>query len=371
MNFKYLNSLLSIIFFVGVSFAQETCPLPVMVQVDNSDGSLSEGNVKLLDSKLQQLVATRGFGSSAELSHLCLRATICETGDKQVISGNRPVVAGSFDIYLVLTNLLSGENFGGENISLKGAGNSEAQLVQSAIARVNPSNRDLQIFLQNSRVKVFDYYRSHIPSILQQSRAFSQRGEYDKALYLLGTVPPCVEGYDTIASQMLATFQEYIDVDCTQKLNKARAVWAANQNEEGAKAAASYLAAIDSRSSCFPEAMELLEVIGSRIDENLRRIIAREDEERALQFELIRGKADLERQQVENEFLLRQQEIDAIRQLLLAYAQSVLGPIINQQLNNQNGGVPNGGRPDNYPDGERNNRGDSGNSNGGVSVYIH
>lgn len=324
-------------FFIAITLtaisqmlAQETCPLPIMVAVDNSDETLSPANVKYLDSKLQQLVSYRGFGSKAELSHLCLVASVSETGDKQVISGNRPLVTGSFDVTIVLTNVLSGERFGADNITVSGSGNNEARMIQGAMSQINPANSDLQRFIQNSCVKVFDYYRSHIPSIIAQAKALSQRGEYNDALYLLSTVPPCVEGYDTIGSVMLATYQEYLNVDCNQKLMAARAAWEASQNEEGARVAAGYIAAIDPRSACYEEARELLDKISARIDENLRRIIAREDEDRALEHELIRGEADLKRKQVENDFLLRQQEIEALRQLYQVYAESVLKPLLEQ-----------------------------------------
>lgn len=312
--------------------AQETCPLPIMVDVDNSDGVLSDANVKLLDSKLKQLVASKGYGSNAELSHLCLQASVSDNGDKQYISGTRPVVSGSYEVYVVLTNLLSGENFGARNISVSGAGHSEGQQLQAAVSRVNPQNKELQIFLQDARIKVFDYYRSHIPSIISQALSETQRGNYDKALYILATVPPCVEGQDSVASVMLRVYQEYLDVDCNKKLAAARSVWKATQNEEGASAAAAYIAAIDRRSSCYAEAQELLAEIGGRIDENLRRIIAREDEDRALEHELIRGEADLRRQQVQNDFENRQAEIEAIRQIGLAYAQNVIGEKVRNEL---------------------------------------
>lgn len=329
--FKYLFSAIAAFSLYTTAVAQETCPLPIMVQVDNSDGALSDANVKFLDSKLKQLVASKGYGSSAELSHLCLMASVSETGDKQAISGTRMVVSGSFDVYLVLTNLLSGEDFGADNITVRGAGNNEAQMIHAAVARINPSNKELQRFLQNARVKVFDYYRSHIPSIISQARSESQRGNYDKALYLLSTVPPCVEGQDSVAKVMFDIFQDYLDVDCNKKLAAARSIWKSSQDEEGARAAAAYLAAIDSRSSCYGPAQELLGEISGRIDENLRRIIAREDEDRALEHELIRGEADLRRKKVENEFILRQQEIDAIRQISEAYVKSVLGPMVQKE----------------------------------------
>ncbi len=310
--------------------AQETCPLPIMVAVDNSNETLSSANVKYLDSKLQQIVAHRGLGSKAELSHLCLVASVSETGDKQVISGNRPLVTGSYDVMIVLTNVLSGEQFGADNITISGSGNNEASMIQGALSKINPANSDLQHFIQQSCVKVFDYYRSHIPAIIAQAKAMSQRGEYNDALYLLSTVPPCVEGYDTIGSVMLATYQDYLNVDCNQKLMAARAAWEASQNEEGAKVAAGYIAAIDPRSGCYEDARELLDKISGCIDENLRRIITRENEDRALEHELIRGEAELKRKQVENEFLLRQQEIEALRQLYQVYAESVLKTLLEQ-----------------------------------------
>lgn len=347
MNIKHiiLAATIAIMSCNGI-YAQETCPLPVMVKVDKSDSNLSQANIKFLDSKLRQLVATRGFGSNAELSHLCLMASVSETGDKQVISGNRPVVSGSFDVYMVLTNLLSGENFGADNITIKGVGNTESQMMQSAMSRINPSNSDLQRFIQNARVKVFDYYRSHIPSIISQAKALSQRGEYEKALYMLSTVPPCVDGYDSVATAMLDTYYEYLDVDCHQKLAAARAIWASTQTDDGAAAAAAYIAAIDHRSSCYEEAMALLAEMSGRVDENLRRVIAREDEDRAFEKELVRGEVELRRQQVANDFALRQQEIDAIRQIGLAYAQSVIGQKV------QDADAPKPAQPEGSPSAE-------------------
>lgn len=333
----YRKILLTIV-ILSVAFkvtAQETCPLPIMVETENANHALSGENERLLNLKLQQLVASNGFGSSAELSHLCLRASVSENGDKQIISGNRPIVSGSFDVYLVLTNLISGENFGADRISLKGAGNNEERMIQSALARINPTNVELQRFIQNARVKVFDYYRSHIPFIINEAAVLSRRGYYDKALYLLSTVPQCVEGYDSICGAMLKTFDEYLDVDCHKKLAKANSIWATCKTDEGANAAAAYLAAIDHRSTCYPEALELLKKISDRIDENIKRMIAQEDEERELELELIRGEQEMKRKQIENDFQLRQQEIDAIRQLSQSYVQSVVGPLLNRDKMNQ------------------------------------
>lgn len=319
--------------------AQETCPLPVMVRVDGSDGTLTKENARLLTQKLTQLVSTQGFGSNAELSHLCLLATISDRGDREVISGTRPVFTGTFDVYLVLTNLLSGENFGSESFTVKGSGTSEGKMMQTALSRINPSNASLQRFIQNSKVKTFDYYRSHLPSIIGEANNLSERGDYDKALYILSTVPPCIDGYEKVEDAMMLTFTKYLDVDCHQKLAKANAIWTVNKDSEGAAAAAAYIAAIDHRSSCYGEARELLSKISDKLDADVLRQLAIEDEERNLEIELIRGEADLRKQKQNQDYQLRSMEIDALRQLSQAYVESVIGPLVRQ----------NESQGDNYP----------------------
>lgn len=323
--------IISILAAILPARAQETCPLPVMVRVDDSGGALTSENARLLTQKLTQLVSSKGFGSSAELSHLCLTASVSDRGDREVISGTRPVVTGSFDVYLVLTNMLSGENFGSDNITLKGAGVSEGKMMQTALSRINPSDAALQRFIQNSKVKAFDYYRSHIPSIIKEADALSDRGDYDKALYVLSTVPPCIDGYEAVEDAMRQTFTKYLDVDCHKKLSKANAVWAVSKDEDGAAAAAAYIAAIDHRSSCYEEARELLAKISDKLDEDIRRSLAIEDEQRNLEIELIRGEAELRKDKQDKDYQLRSMEIDALRQLSQAYVESVLGPVLRQQ----------------------------------------
>lgn len=292
------------------------CELPVMVSVTESDCTLSGANIEMLQNKITQAVTTEGFGGS-ELSHLCLTVSVSET-DKQVTSGTRPVVSQGIEIYLVLTNLLGGEKFGSTSIAVRGAGHNEAQALRKAISGINTSNRDLQRFLARARDKVTAYYAGHIPSIIRQSQVLATRGEYEKALYTLGTVPPCTPGYDDVADAMMAVWQTYIDKDCADKLSKAMAVWHAAQTEEAAMTAAAYLAAIDHRSACAEDARALLAEISGKIGENIARVIAREDEDRAFDKEQKRAEIDL-----------RRQEIDAMRQLALAYAQYVLGPVVD------------------------------------------
>ncbi len=310
---------------VSTAVAQDTadCRLPVMVKVNEGSCELSGPNVELLTNKLEQVVGSEGFGGS-ELSHLCLTASVSET-DRQVISGSRPLITTRMDVYLVLSNVISGEKFGASSIAVSGAGRNDAQAFRKALAGINTANPDLSKFLTSARRKVFDYYEAHIPAIIQQSNVLANRGEYEKALFMLSTVPPCCKGYDSVGDAMLAVWQTYLDQDCAEKLAKATAVWRASQTDEAALMAASYLAAIDRKSACVEGADALLNEIAGKVGENIARVIAREDEDRAFEKEQVRAAIDMQRE----ELAIKRDKVDAIRQLALAYAQFVLGPVVN------------------------------------------
>lgn len=67
---------------------------------------------------------------------------------------------------------------------------------------------------------------------------------------------------------MLDIYQEYVDYDCAVKVNKARAIWNASQDKDGAALAGAYLASIDPASSCWDEALALAEQIRMRIGDD-------------------------------------------------------------------------------------------------------
>lgn len=291
------------------------CELPVMVTVSDKSALNSEV-ANLLKARLERIVCRDGFGG-ADMSHLCLTASVVPI-DKEIMSGMRPLVTAKVEVTLVMSNLMGGEKFGAITTTLSGGGKNEDLAVKSAIARMNANDKTFQDFMKQCHAKVFDYYRAHIPAIIKQSEVMANRGEYEKALYSLACVPPCVEGYDKVGDAMLAVWQEYLDEDCSEKLAKAKAVWHSSQTEEAAKIAAAYLASINRKSACVEEAEALLAEISDKISGNISRLLAQEDEDRAFNKDQAR---------IDNE--LRQQQIDAIRELSLSYVQNVVGPLVD------------------------------------------
>lgn len=293
------------------AFADNSCQMPITVEVSAQDGMLTEANVNLLANKLTQVVSTAGFGGG-DAATLCLTASVSET-QKDVISGTRPTVAASYDVYLVIYNMLTGDKYGATSLSIKGSGQSEARCVQAAIAQINTANADLMGFVRTAHDKLFDYYNGHLPAIIQKAKVLAGREDFESALALLYEVPECVNNYDTVGDEMVAIWLRYVDLDCKRKLAQAKAIWATGKDAENARAAAAYLAAIHPDSGCQDDAKTLMAEIEKYLDDETARKLAKEADELAYQ-----------RQNEQFEMELRRYQLDMARELSMAYIQAMV-----------------------------------------------
>lgn len=244
--------------------AQEDCPVPMMVLVPEQAAPVPATSQAALETRMRQMVTQNGMEGGAKFSNFCLVANVIESS-KELLAGARPLVTLTVELELFVGNNYTGEKFASSSITLNGAGRNEAKAYQAAFANVRSGNAQIQKFLKDAKQKVNEYYATRVPAIIQQAKAFAIRHEYEEAMCLLASVPVCSNGYEEVEQYMLTLFQDYIDYDCATKVAKARAIWNATQNEEGAALAGAYLAAIDPSSSCYEEALQLAEVIRQRI----------------------------------------------------------------------------------------------------------
>lgn len=293
---------LTLAMFVSAAFdikAQSDCIVPMMVLVPQQVDSLAPMAQTKLESKLRQIVTINGMEGGALFSNFCIVANLVE-GSKEVTSGLRPLVTVTTDLELFVGNNYTGEKFASTSITLNGAGRNESKAYSSAFGGITTGNAQMQKFLKDAKQKVNQYYETQVPNIITQAQGFAIRREYEEALCLLTSVPTCCSKYTEVKRCMLEIYQQYVDYDCTVKVSKARAIWNANQNREGAAFAGAYLASIDPASSCWDDALALAELIRTRIGDDWE-----------FSKELIRDSVMLEKAKIE-----------AIRAIGVAYGQN-------------------------------------------------
>lgn len=279
--------------------AQGDCIIPMMVIVPQQVDSLAPMAQNKLESKMRQMVTMNGMEGGASFSNFCIVANIVE-GSKEVTSGLRPLVTVTSDLELYVGNNYTGEKFASTTIALNGAGRNESKAYTSAFGGINISNPQIRNFLKDAKQKVVQYYETQVPKIISQACGFAIRREYEEALCLLTSVPVCCSRYSDVEKCMLDIYQQYVDYDCAVKVNKARAIWNANQNKEGAVLAGAYLASVDPASSCWDDVLALAETIRERIGDDW----------------------EFSKELMRDSVMLEKAKIDAIRAIGVAFGQN-------------------------------------------------
>ncbi len=316
--------------------APKYCSLPVMVKLMPTEQELSFSDKALLESKINRLVSMDGYGGS-DLSYLCLTVAVVPTGG-QTIAGTRPVITKELDVYLSLINVLGGERFGSTQISVTGAGQNQNQAMHAALSKLNSEDPSVREFLKDAHRRVLQYYRSAIPSIVGRAQLLASRDEYEKALFLLSTVPDCTPGYDAVGEAVLTIWQAYLDHDCAAKIATARAKWRSNMTADVAEEVAAILATIDSRSACSDEADALLQEISDTVGRTISRNTTLQDEQREYERQLVLNEQEFQHNQIElerNRQELERQRIEAINSLAGEYGRLFLLQALENLENGQ------------------------------------
>lgn len=246
--------------------AQDNCAFPMTILIAENVADFSPSAQAQLESKMRQIVTQNGMSGGVKFSNFCIVANLIE-GTKNLTSGLRPLVTVSVDLTISIGNSFTGDRFASTAITLNGAGPNESRAYTAALASVNANNPQLQQFMKNTKKKIINYYETQTGNIIRKAKTLAGQQNFEEALYLLTSIPTCINKYDDVERATLSIFQSYLDLDCTAKINKAKAIWAASQDREGAKLAGAYIAAINPASTCTDDAQYLIDVINQRIGE--------------------------------------------------------------------------------------------------------
>jgi hypothetical protein len=296
--------------------AQDQCEFPLTIVVPEQTVELSPMAQTQLTSKIRQAVTQNGMAGGARYSNFCIVANLVETS-KQATSGLRPLITVTTGLELYVANTRTGDKFSSTSITLSGAGKNEKMAYMAAISSLNPQNTALQSFMKSTKKKIVAFYDAQTNNIIRQAKSLSTKQDFEQALYLLTSIPTCINNYNAVEAAILSTFQTFVNQDCTAKINKARQAWNASQDREGAKIAGAYLAAINPAAQCNDEAMELADEIRERIGE---------------EWEWAKDLKEFGKEMARSQVELEKMRIEAARAIGEAYAE-------NQQQNitiNQN-----------------------------------
>ena len=296
--------------------AQAQCEFPLTIVIPDQAVELSPMAKSQLTSKIRQAVTQNGMAGGTRFSNFCIVANLVETS-KNLTSGLRPLVTVTMGLELYVANTRTGDKFGSTSLNLSGAGQNEKLAHMASISSLNPQNTALQSFMKATKKKIMSYYDGQTNNIIRQAKSLSTKQDFEQAMFLLTSIPTCINNYDDVEAAILSSFQTYLNQDCAGKINKARHAWNASQDREGAKIAGAYLAAINPAAQCYDDAMELADEIRERIGE---------------EWEWAKDLKEFGKEMARSQVELEKMRIEAARAIGEAYAENQPDITINQNF---------------------------------------
>lgn len=258
----------------------------------------------LLETKLNQISTNNGIGGGSLNPRFIITAFV-NIGTKDIISGPPQMIAQNLDISIFIGDAIENKIYSSVIIPLKGVGTNENKSFIDAIKNLNTKAKPINLFIGEGKNKIIEYYNTKCDFILQQAESLAKREQFNEAIYKLSTVPEvCKECYFKSLETTEIIYKEKINNEGKNYLYQARAIWATNQDSEGASRALENILKIDKNSSSFIQVDALLKTISNKLSV---------DEKERL---------EQQKQTEKKEYDLENKRIEAYREIALEYAKN-------------------------------------------------
>ena len=272
------NFVVLILFMLSMTtFAQSTDEGRISIQAIMPDGVIPVEASNNLETRMQRMLVSNGFGDNGYVERFVLTAKVDVTS-KDVVPSTPARISEKMDVTFFVGDVVENKLYASCTMSLQGIGTNENKALISAFSRLNPNQKVFAEMLEKAKTKIVDYYTNHCFEEINKARTMASVGNYDEAISRMLAVPNvCSDCHDKCQNAATVFYQQKIDAFGLQLLNMARNAWMKNQSEEGAYEVAQYLDKISPYSSCFAEADKLRSEVSSKL---------RADEQRAWEMQV-------------------------------------------------------------------------------------
>ena len=206
---------------------------------------------------------------------------------------------------------------------LAGIGENENKSFIQAFQRINAQNPKIQELLNNSKVRIIEYYSTNCEKILTEANLLKNSQNYDEAIAKLVSVPyVCEECYTKANDEALNVYNEKINTEGLILIQQARSAWLVKRDYACGDSALTILSQINPQAACIPQAQELIE----QINTHLRGIEAAEAAWRREQWEWKKkqyeDRLSMEKQQQADRTMLISQAIGAVENIGVAFGKN-------------------------------------------------
>lgn len=246
----------------------QDCELPVAVVIGEQTTELPEPACSVLGNSLNRLAVSSGMNTALGFTDFVLTAKI-DVLDKHILAGPPSQVCYNLGVTLYVANAATKTKFSSAYIELSGVGTNETKSMTDALRRITVNHAAVKRMIMDGRKKIVNYYDANYQTVLKEAERKAAMRRYEEAIALAMSIPSCSKGYESAYTLGLDIYGRYCDKLNLALLNRARAIWGAQQNGQAALEAGELLARIDPEAGCYNDAAVLMGEIKAQIRSDL------------------------------------------------------------------------------------------------------
>lgn len=250
----------------GMACAQD-CDIHLMAIEANPDGEMPEAAGEYLFNRLCTAITGDGISATGQYAQFFIAAKALPLYE-QAVTGAPVKTALTLSLNLYIGDYWGEKVFDRMSLEIRGVGESRERAYLNAFRSLNKNNQQVANFLEKGKQRIIAYYDAEYNNIIREAQRESALRNYERALFLLGAVPVCCNGYDAVADELVKTYHEYIDYNCDRLLMQARNAWAVQPDQRGAAEAARILNQLEPDAACYGDAMDLYREIKDKMKDD-------------------------------------------------------------------------------------------------------
>jgi hypothetical protein len=240
---------------------------------------------------------------------------------KNVTSTAPPKYANTYEINIMVVDVISETVFNNYTTQFKGIGDSQEKAFISGIRNINFNNQEFMNFLLKSEEKMVKYFENNCLTILSEANAEASMRNYDNAFAILKSVPvESKECFREIQTKKVEYFKLSLNSACDELLAKMKAELGKFNDSSGSRfnpEAMNYYSMIDREAKCYGEAQKEYKKYISKLNPTAKRDW--NQKMKVYNDEIAKVKADkefkIEEAKLANNYEIKLAEIEAQRHI--------------------------------------------------------
>lgn len=262
MKIKKIISAVCLTMATGI-YAQE-CVMPISIQLDEDFTNIPTAANTVLYQTLSRMITEKGFTTESPTTPFVLTAH-CDVLDKSNLPGPPVQTVYNLGITFYMADTYTQKKFANAYITLDGVGTGEVKSYINAFRHISANNKEILNLINTGKKKMMEYYNTQYPNIIKEAQRLVSLQNYEEALAMVLSIPICSNGGEEATKYGLQLYTKYLDRMNLFLLNRARALWAAGQDQETAYQVCAMLAQIDPDAACYAEAKALMKEVKAQV----------------------------------------------------------------------------------------------------------